>query len=332
MTGPTAVASPKNKRERDKDPSSDDDKGGLFYVDRDGDRVKGAVLFPQLATPEKYRSEGKEIKNPVIKANREEAVIKRIKFEEDSFITSREGQHLVTDQASSVFLREGLVAKQIACRKEAESAKVAEEVATFARESLKELQARPIVDHKVVRQALEQRSNLLTANGKEVASRIKLHRAALDLEKYDHELNEKVFKGKRPGSIHREDYRRREKTRASLGFVFANLAGSYQRSEENNLTLINTDRFLVKHGVEALCVHCGTDLSLQSLLGSYVDIKDNDAGAAPKSDETTLNTVDEGQSSINQAGAQSSVESGGDAKEGTGSSEAQVSSVVLELE
>ena len=162
----------------------------------------------------------------------------------------------------------------------------------------------------------------MTANGKEVASRIKLHRAALDLEKVDHELNEKVFKNKRPGSIDREDYRRREKARASLGFVFANLAGSYQRSEENNHTLIETDRFLVKHGVEALCVHCGTDLSLQSLLGSYVDIKDNDAGAAPKSDETTLNTVDEGQSSNNQAGAQSSVESGGDAKEGTGSSEA----------
>ena len=72
-------------------------------------------------------------------------------------------------------------------------------------------------------------------------------------------------------------------------------------------------------------MHCDTDLSLQSLLGSYVDIKDNDfkdAGAAPKSDETTVNTVDEGQSSNNEAGSQSSVESGGDAKEGTGSWEA----------
>jgi hypothetical protein len=70
-------------------------------------------------------------------------------------------------------------------------------------------------------------------------------------------------------------------------------------------------------------------------LGSYVDINDNDfkdAGSVSKSDETTVNTVDEGQSSINEVGSESSVESGGDVQEGTGSSEAQVSSVVLELE
>ncbi len=81
----------------------------------------------------------------------------------------------------------------------------------------------------------------------------------------------RAFKNKAPGSIAREDYRRHEKVHMSLGFVFATLSGPYQRSEQNNDTLKTTDRFLVKHGVEAGCGHCGTDLSLQSLLGSYVD-------------------------------------------------------------
>jgi len=295
-------------------------------------------LFPQLGTPEKYLPKGDQIKDPVIKGKFEVAVQKKIKFEEDCFISSREGQKALTDQGSSVFLREGLLANQTASRKEAEAGKIAADIAKLARQTLQELQERPIVDHKVLRLALEERRNLLTANGKEVASRIKLLRAALDLdlEKVDHELNEVVFKNKSPGSIDREDYRRREKVHTSLGFVFATLAGSYQRSEENNETLRSTDRFLVKHGVEAACVHCGTDLSLQSLLGSYVDINDNDfkdAGPVSKSDETTLNTVDEGQSSNSEIGSESSVESGGDVDEGTGSSEvSEAASAVVELE
>jgi hypothetical protein len=77
----------------------------------------------------------------------------------------------------------------------------------------------------------------------------------------DHELNECDFKNKVSGSITREDYRRHEKVHTSLDFVSTTLTGSYQGSEENNDKLRSTDRFLVKHGVETVCVHCVTDLS-----------------------------------------------------------------------
>ncbi len=75
----------------------------------------------------------------------------------------------------------------------------------------------------------------------------------------------------------------------------------------------STDRFLVKHGVEAVCVHCGTDLSFQSLFGSYVDNgNDKDADPDSMSAETTLNTSDQKGSSNGQTRTQSPVDSGGD--------------------
>jgi hypothetical protein len=189
-------------------------------------------------------------------------VNRKVKFDEDLFISSSEGQRSLSDQGSRIFLRDGLLAKQTASRKETEVGKIASDLSKVSWETLDTLHHRDVVDHRSLRVALEERNNLLSANGKEAALRIKLHRTALDLEKDEHEVNERDFKNKAPGSIAREDYRRREKVHTSLGFVFATLTGSYQRSEDNNDTLRSTDRFLVKHGVEAVCVHCGTDLSL----------------------------------------------------------------------
>jgi hypothetical protein len=89
------------------------------------------------------------------------------------------------------------------------------------------LHHRDVVDQRSLRVALEERNNLLSANGKETALRIKLHRTELDLEKTEHEVNERTFKNKSSGSIARENYRRSEKVHTSLGFVFAPLTGSY---------------------------------------------------------------------------------------------------------
>ncbi len=106
---------------------------------------------------------------------------------------SPEGQRSLSDQGSRVFLRDGLLAKQTASRKEAEVGKIASDLAKVARETLDALHHRDVVDHRSLRVALEERNN-----------------------------------NKAPGSIAREDYRRREKVHTSLGFVFATLTGSYQ--------------------------------------------------------------------------------------------------------
>jgi hypothetical protein len=212
--------------------------------------------------------------------------------------------------------------------------KITSDLDKVTREDLDTLHHRVVVDHKSLRVAVEERNNLLSVNEKESTLRIKLHRTALDLEKADHELNQSVFKNKVPGSIVCEDYRRSEKVHTSLGFVFVTLTDSYQRSEENNDTLRSTDRFLVKHDVEAVCVHCGSDLSLQSLFGSYVD-NDNDfkdADPDSKSAESTLITFDEGGSSNGATRSQSSVESADDDKEDKTSSEGGGAGFVVEIE
>lgn len=330
MTGPTPVVSPNTKRSREKEPYDDESeklsnnggKGRRFYIDLVGDRPS-SPLFPEIVTPQQYQVKADQIQNPAIKIKFEEAVNRKVKFEEDCFISSPEGQRCLSEQGSRVYLRGGLLAKQTASRKEAEAGKIASDLAKVAREALDALHHRAVVDHKSLRVAVEERNNLLSANEKEATLRIKLHRTALDLEKADHELNQRAFKNKAPGSIAREDYRRREKVHTSLGFVFATLTGSYQRSEENNDTLRSTDRFLVKHGVEAVCVHCGSDLSLQSLFGSYVDNGNDfkDADPDSKSGESTLITFDEGGSSNGATRSQSSVESADDDKEAKASSE-----------
>ena len=65
-----------------------------------------------------------------------------------------------------------------------------------------------------------------------------------------------------------------------------------------------------------LCVYCDTDLSLQSLFGSYVDNGNDSKDADPDSMsvETTLNTSDQGGSSNDQTRTQSPVDSGVDVK------------------
>ena len=59
-------------------------------------------------------------------------------------------------------------------------------------------------------------------------------------------------------------------------------------------------------------VHCGTDLSFQSLFGSYVDNGNDSKDTDPDSmsSETTLNTSDQGGLSNDQTRTQSPVDSG----------------------
>ena len=130
-----------------------------------------------------------------------------------------------------------------------------------------------------------------------------------------HLLNVIGFKNKAPGSIARDDYIRRDKLRFSIGFAHSSLSQSYQRSEENNQVLQTTDRFLVKHGIGAKCLHCGIDLSLASVLGALeVDvnnenINDQHAESSSQRIEITVSSDDEG-SAERETGLQSTLESG----------------------
>jgi hypothetical protein len=85
--------------------------------------------------------------------------------------------------------------------------------------------------------------------------------------------------------------------------------------------------------VSKLCVHRGKDLSLQSLLGSYLDNGNDfkDADPVSISGETTLNTSDEGVSTNGQTRAQSPVDSGVDVKGASGTVSSGVDDVI-ELE
>ncbi len=142
MTGPSPVVSHKTKHGREKEPYSDDEsdklnnnggKGRRFYIDVIGDRVLVGdsssspvcgPLFPEVVTPQQYQVKTDHIQNPVMKSKFDEAVNRKVKFEEDRFISSPEGQRSLSDQGSRVFLRDGLLAKQTASRKETEVGKL----------------------------------------------------------------------------------------------------------------------------------------------------------------------------------------------------------------
>jgi hypothetical protein len=113
MTGPSPVVSHKTKRGREKEPYSDDEseklnnnggKGRRFYIDVVGDRVLVGdsssspvcgPLFPQVVTPQQYQAKVDHIQNPVIKSKFDETVNRKVKFDEDLFICSPEGQRFV---------------------------------------------------------------------------------------------------------------------------------------------------------------------------------------------------------------------------------------------
>jgi hypothetical protein len=76
----------------------------------------------------KLSKKTEEIQDPTIKTKFELTVQTKVKFEEDRFITSPDGQRSLTDQASRVFLRDGRLANQIASRKESETGKVVTEL------------------------------------------------------------------------------------------------------------------------------------------------------------------------------------------------------------
>jgi hypothetical protein len=63
--------------------------------------------------------------------------------------------------------------------------------------------------------------------------REKLFKGLLKLEDAERDLHDRVFRNHSPVSILREDYRRCDKLRTSIGFIFSNLCQSYQRSEVN---------------------------------------------------------------------------------------------------
>ena len=91
MTGPTPVV-PKSKRNREREP----------YSDEESDKV----------TPQLYLKKTDQIQDPVIKTKIELALKRRVKFEEERFITSTKGQRSLMDQGSLLFLRDGRLSKQ----------------------------------------------------------------------------------------------------------------------------------------------------------------------------------------------------------------------------
>jgi hypothetical protein len=154
MTGPSPVDSPKTKRDREKEPYSGDesdklnnngDKGRRFYIDVVGDRVLVGdsfpspvcgPLFPQVVTPQQYQAKADHIQNPVIKSKFDQTVNRKVKFDEDRFIRSPEGQRSLSDQGSRVFLRDGLLVKQTTSRKETEVGNIVSDLTKVTRETL----------------------------------------------------------------------------------------------------------------------------------------------------------------------------------------------------
>jgi hypothetical protein len=151
MTGPSPVVSSTTKSDREKEHYSDDEsdklnnnggKGRRFYIDMVGDRVLvgdsspspvSGPLLPQVVTPQQYQVKDDHIQNPVIKSKFDQEVNRKVKFEEDRFISSPEGQRSLSDQGSRVFLRHGLLFEQTASRKEEEVGKIASDLAKVAR-------------------------------------------------------------------------------------------------------------------------------------------------------------------------------------------------------
>jgi len=117
----------------------------------------------------------------------------------------------------------------------AESTKIEAEAGDLASEVLKTLVNRPLkapsVDLTRLKITEKARDNLAKTLLSEKNIREKLFKAVLRLENAEIELHNRVFRNSQSGSILRDDYRRRDKLRTSIGFIFANLCQSYQRSE-----------------------------------------------------------------------------------------------------
>ena len=127
--------------------------------------------------------------------------------------------------------------KETSTKKLAEAVKIETEAGELAAQVLKAIKSRPPSARPVdsVRAKITQkaRDNLEVTLAAEKKNREKLFKALLKLENAESELHDRCFKNQTPGSILREDFRRRDKLRTSIGFVFANLCQSYQCSEVN---------------------------------------------------------------------------------------------------
>ena len=127
--------------------------------------------------------------------------------------------------------------KQTSTKRLAESVKIEADAGELAAEVLKTIHDRPLkarsVDPVRLKITHKAKDNLVHTLQSEKKIREKLFKAVLKLENAEIELHNRVFKNSKDGSILREDFRRRDKLRASIGFIFANLCQSCQRSEVN---------------------------------------------------------------------------------------------------
>jgi hypothetical protein len=129
--------------------------------------------------------------------------------------------------------------KETSTKRLAESTKIEADAGELASQVLKTIHNRdhplkaPAPDLTRLKITIKARDNLEKAVESEKKIREKLFKALLKLENAEIELHNKVFRNQQPGSILREDFRRRDKLRTSIGFIFANLCQSYQRSEVN---------------------------------------------------------------------------------------------------
>ena len=116
-----------------------------------------------------------------------------------------------------------------------ESTKIEADAGELAAQVIKDIACRRAGNRDVVRLNITRkaRENLVEIISSEKRIREKLFKGLLKLEDAERDLHDRVFRNHSPGSILREDYRRRDKLRTSIGFIFSNLCQSYQRSEVN---------------------------------------------------------------------------------------------------
>ena len=116
-----------------------------------------------------------------------------------------------------------------------ESTKIEADTGELAAQVIKDIACRRGGNRDVVRLNITRKSrdNLVEIISSEKRIREKLFKGLLKLEDAERDLHDRVFHNQSPDSILREDYRRRDKLRTSIGFIFSNLCQSYQRSEVN---------------------------------------------------------------------------------------------------
>ena len=132
--------------------------------------------------------------------------------------------------------------KKTSSKRLTESVKIGSDTGELASQVFKSIHDHPLKTHSVdlvrLKITVKARDNLVKTLVSEKKIREKLFKGLLKLENTEIELHNRVFKEGKDGSIGREDFRRHDKLRTSIGFIFANLCQSYQRSEVNILSVL----------------------------------------------------------------------------------------------